>query len=519
VEATTDTTDVLVALNQETIDKNVGEVPPGGLVLADAAFHPVLPADRTGVHLIELPLTQIAKELGSVLMRNMVAVGASAALMNLPLAPFQDYVARRFGSKGEAVVGPNQAAVQRGYDQIRAEAGHLTQIRLGEPHPGDRVVITGNDALALGAIAGGCRIMAAYPITPASDVMEALIKWMPLVGGVVVQSEDEIAAIHMAVGASYAGSRTFVATSGPGFSLMTEGIGYAATIEVPLVVIDNQRGGPSTGMPTKGEQSDLNHALYAGHGEFARIVLAPTNILDSVAVMQEALNLAEHYQCVVLLLLDLEMAMNQKSYPWSRIESLLTAIPIDRSTTVLDGAVQDYRRFHAVEGHLPQRTIPGVAGGAYVASGDEHDERGWMEPDFSQVRSSLHLRRLHKVDQIDYKRPWDRIGDENAPVVLMGMGAMSELISAAVLSMPDIYQGLLLRQLAPLPTMPKFSSRVEMIIAAEYNATGQLQRLVEPMFPGKEFRSVRRYDGEQFTVEEFTEQLMAIRLPREGMVD
>ncbi len=142
-----------------------------------------------------------------------------------------------------------------------------------------------------------------------------------------------------------------------------------------------------------------------------------------------------------------------------------------------------------------------------------------MEPDFSQVRSSLHLRRLHKVDQIDFNRPWDRIGDENAPVVLMGMGAMSELISAAVLSMPDIYQGLLLRQLAPLPAMPKFSSRVEMIIAAEYNATGQLQRLVEPMFPGKEFRSVRRYDGEQFTVEEFTEQLMAIRLPREGMVD
>ncbi|PSR27036.1 MAG: hypothetical protein C7B46_19660 [Sulfobacillus benefaciens] len=383
----------------------------------------------------------------------------------------------------------------------------------------EMVRMTGNQALCLGAVAGGVRFYCGYPITPASDILEILALKLPELGGVVYQAEDEIAAIHMAVGASYAGSRTFVATSGPGFSLMTEGIGYAATIEVPLVVIDNQRGGPSTGMPTKGEQSDLNHALYGGHGEFARIVLAPTSILDSALVIQEALNLAEHYQCVVLLLLDLDMAMNQKAYPWSRIESLLTAVPIDRSTTIVAGAVQDYRRFHADAGQLPQRTIPGVAGGAYVASGDEHDERGWMEPDFSQVRSTLHLRRLHKVDHIDYQRPWDRIGEDNAPVVLVGMGAMSELISAVVLSMPDVYQGLLLRQLAPLPTMPKFSSRVEMIVVAEYNATGQLQRLVEPMFRGKTFRSVRRYDGEQFTVEEFKEQLMAIRLPREGMVD
>lgn len=383
----------------------------------------------------------------------------------------------------------------------------------------EMVRMSGNQALCLGAIAGEVRFYCGYPITPASDILEILALKLPDLGGVVYQVEDEIAAIHMAVGASYAGSRTFVATSGPGLSLMTEGLGYAATIEVPLVVIDNQRGGPSTGMPTKGEQSDLNHALYGGHGEFPRIVLAPTSILDSIAVMQEGLNLAEHYQCVVLLLLDLDMAMNQKAYPWSQIESLLTATPIDRSTTMVNGAIQDYRRFHADEGQLPKRTIPGVAGGAYVASGDEHDERGWMEPDFLQVRSGLHLRRLHKIDQIDFNRPWDRIGEENASVVLVGMGAMSELISAVVLSMPDIYQGLLVRQLAPMPMMPTFSPQIEMIIVAEYNATGQLQRLVEPMFDGKEFRSVRRYDGEQVTVEEFTEQLMAIRLPREGMVD
>ena len=438
---------------------------------------------------------------------NLWALGVIAGALGFEEETLATAVSQRFPDP------TNLGLATRGYQK-----GQLHQIFRVQKSD-DMVRMSGNQALCLGAIAGGVRFYCGYPITPASDILEILALKLPELGGVVYQVEDEIAAIHMAVGASYAGSRTFVATSGPGFSLMTEGLGYAATIEVPLVVIDNQRGGPSTGMPTKGEQSDLNHALYGGHGEFARIVLAPTNILDSVAVMQEALNLAEHYQCVVLLLLDLDMAMNQKSYPWSRIESLLTAIPIDRSTTVLDGAVQDYRRFHAVEGHLPQRTIPGVAGGAYVASGDEHDDRGWMEPDFSQVRSSLHLRRLHKVDQIDFNRPWDRIGEENAPVVLMGMGAMAELISAVVLSMPDIYQGLLMRQLAPLPLMPALSPRVETIIIAEYNATGQLQRLVEPMFGGKQFRSVRRYHGEQFTVEEFTEQLMAIRLPHEGMVD
>lgn len=382
----------------------------------------------------------------------------------------------------------------------------------------DMVRMSGNQALSLGALAGGVRFYCGYPITPASDILEILMAKLPEVDGVAFQVEDEIAAIHMAVGASYAGERTFVATSGPGLSLMTEGIGYAATIEVPLVVVDNQRGGPSTGMPTKTEQSDLNHVLYGGHGEFGRIVLAPTTILDSVAVMQEALNLADRYQCVVLMVLDLDMAMNQKSYPWSIVDPLLTAIPIDRGKTILRGSMESYRRFEEKDGGLPERSIPGVVGGEYVASGDEHDERGWMEPDFLQVRSTLHLRRLHKVDEISYGRPWDRLGKESAPIVLVGMGSMSELIGAAIERYPDEYQGLLVRQLAPLPEMPLWSTAVRQLIVAEYNATGQLMKVLESVMPRLDMRGLRRFDGEHFTEEEFVERLKSMVSVQRGQV-
>ncbi|MCL6516528.1 2-oxoacid:acceptor oxidoreductase family protein [Alicyclobacillus sp.] len=375
--------------------------------------------------------------------------------------------------------------------------------------PPDTVTLSGNDALCLGALHGGVRIYCGYPITPASEILEYMMKWLPEVGGRAYQVEDEIAAIHMAIGASYAGMRTFVATSGPGMDLMTEGLGYVATIEVPLVVVDNQRGGPSTGMPTKTEQSDVRHLIHAGHGEFPRVVLAPTGVLDCLQVMQEALNLADLHQCPVLVALDLDLALRRISVPWDRVCEVLERVPVDRGRTLLPPAeVTGYRRFAPEEGG-PVRTVPGVRGGGHVASGDEHDERGWMEPDFTAVRPSLHRRRLEKVDHVAYGRPLTVVGSPQAPICLVGTGAFGELIHAAVTLRPDRYRGVMLRQLWPVPVdaIRRAAAGAETVAVVEYNARGQLAELVERAISGHRMRSLRRFDGEHYTVQEFLSAL------------
>ncbi len=352
---------------------------------------------------------------------NMWALGVIAGAVRLDDSRVADLIAHKFSEPS------NREWFYRGYAK-----GSRHEETLSPQIAGEMVRMSGNQAFCLGALAGGVRFYCGYPITPASDILEILAEKLPEVNGVTYQVEDEISAIHMAIGASYAGLRTFVATSGPGFSLMTEGIGYAATIEVPLVIVDNQRGGPSTGMPTKTEQSDVNHALYGGHGEFARVV-APTDILDGIRVMQEALDLADSYQCIVIVLSDLDTAMNQKAYPWSRVAPLLVPDGIDRGTTITTGPISEYRRFAHDVGQRPFRTVPGVVGGAYVASGDEHDERGWMEPNFTEVRATVHRRRLDKLQALSYERPWQQVGSPDAAVLLIGMGALSEVIRGLVL--------------------------------------------------------------------------------------
>jgi len=428
---------------------------------------------------------------------NLWALGILAGALGISLDAVLTLVRARFGDQ------VNGDWVARGHARGVAED-------LAVPPTSQKLVrLSANQALCLGALAGGVRFYCGYPITPASEILEIMADSLPILGGMACQVEDEIAAIHMAIGASYAGARTFVATSGPGLSLMTEGIGYAATIEVPLVVVDNQRGGPSTGMPTKTEQADVHHALYAGHGEFPRIVLAPSSSLDAIQVMQEALNLADRYQCVVMLLLDLDMAMNHQTYPWEAVKSLLETPTIDRGPTILSGAVADYRRYNSAQGVVSLRTVPGVLGGAYVASGDEHDDRGWMEPDFRRVRPMVHARRLHKVDKIDYARSSTQIGQAEAPTLLVGTGSMTELIIQTVRCNPSRYQGLILRQILPLPDLSLNTSHVQHVIVAEYNATGQLLEWIRPAIPNVTWSHVRRFDGEIFTFEEFFEAVAA----------
>lgn len=237
-----DQLDILLAFDQETIDVNAHELRENGVIIADSKFNPVVP-ENLNVRLFSVPLTKLAEESGSAIMKNMVSVGASVCVLGLPVEIFSEYISDKFSRKGQKVVDNNMAAIAKGYDFIKELGGSLPEFKLKEADGVRRLFMMGNDALGIGALAAGSRVMPAYPITPASDVMEYLLKKFPKVGGHVIQTEDEIAAITMTIGANFAGSRALTCTSGPGLSLMMEAIGLSGMTETPVVIIDTQRGG------------------------------------------------------------------------------------------------------------------------------------------------------------------------------------------------------------------------------------------------------------------------------------
>jgi 2-oxoglutarate ferredoxin oxidoreductase subunit alpha len=280
VQSVVDRLDVLIALTQRTIDENLDELHDGSVIIYDG--------DRTTMQDVEIPegmigldvpLKSLAEDAGGAIMRNVVALGAACAVSDFPIENLDSALEKRFGDKGSAIVENNKTAARKGRDYVLEEYDQEFGYDL-ECTDENYVLLNGDEAIGMGAIAGGCRFYAGYPITPATDVMEYLTGRIERYGGHVVQAEDELAAINLALGAARAGARSMTATSGPGIDLMAETFGLVATSETPLVICNVMRSGPSTGMPTKQEQGDLNAMLYGGHGEVPRFVLAPTTIAE-----------------------------------------------------------------------------------------------------------------------------------------------------------------------------------------------------------------------------------------------
>ncbi len=298
-----DAVDALVAFDLEAVQAHVDELRPGGSVIYDTTSE-ALPAHlrRPDVCWYEIPLARIAKdELGREIVRNTIALGALAALAGIDSKIVHAEIRRTYERKGDTVVELNLRAVDAGERAIAQAAAPAQRLTCRDDDAG-RLLMMGNDAIALGALVAGCRFMAGYPITPATDVLEWMARELPRLGGVAVQAEDELAAINMVLGAAFGGVRAMTATSGPGQALMTEAIGLAGVLEIPVVVIECARAGPSTGMPTKTEQSTLNHLIYSGHGEIPRVVLAPGTVRESFELTVAAFNLAERYQLPVFVL-------------------------------------------------------------------------------------------------------------------------------------------------------------------------------------------------------------------------
>lgn len=503
IRAISDDLDILVAFDQESIDLNAHELRSGGVVVADAKFNPTLP-EGIDARLFPVPITAIAEELGTALFKNMAASGASWALLGLPLEVFTKAVEEEFGRKGPAVVEKNVEAVKRAAEYVvNLAGGPLEEFKLAPADGKQKLFIIGNDAIGLGAIAAGCRFMPAYPITPASEIMEYLIKRLPKFGGTVIQTEDEIAAVTMAIGANYGGVRALTASAGPGLSLMMEAIGLAGMTETPVVIVDTQRGGPSTGLPTKQEQSDLNALVYGTHGEIPKIVIAPSTVEECFYDTIEAFNLAEKYQCPVIIMIDLQLALGKQS------SELLdyNKIVIDRGSLVSNLPTLEegklFKRYAFTEDGISPRVLPGEKGGLHHVTGVEHDETG--RPSESPAnRKKMMEKRLKKLSGVTFTDPVkvDAPHDE-ADLLIVGMGSTGGTIdeARARLAQEGVKTNhLTIRLIHPFPTerVAAEIARARKIVVIENNATGQLADQIKLHVGREKITSMLKYDGTPF---------------------
>ncbi|MED4689488.1 2-oxoacid:acceptor oxidoreductase subunit alpha [Peribacillus frigoritolerans] len=513
--AISDDLDILVAFDQETIDVNYKELHEGGIIIADAKFKPVCPED-TKAELYIVPFTEIAAELGTSLMKNMVAIGATCAVLGMEISVFNDVVDEIFGRKGEEIVKKNMDAITAGYKAMEVLLGEkLGAMELEKADGQKRMFMIGNDAIALGAVAGGCRFMAAYPITPASEIMEYLIKKLPQFGGTVIQTEDEIAAATMAIGANYGGVRAITASAGPGLSLKMEAIGLAGITETPIVIVDTQRGGPSTGLPTKQEQSDLMAMIYGTHGEIPKIVMAPSTVEEAFYDTAEAFNLAEEYQCPVIVLSDLQLSLGKQ-----------TVQPLDygkveiRRGKLVDFEIEEpenksyFKRYEVTEDGVSPRVVPGMKNGIHHVTGVEHDETG--RPSETALNRKLQMdKRMRKLNNLTntFQTPvYKNTPHEEADLLILGFnstrGTIDEAIGRLETDGVKVNHGQI-RLIHPFPADEVLSlvQSAKKVVVIENNATGQLANIIK-MNVGhvNKIKSILKYDGNPFLPHEIHTQ-------------
>lgn len=486
VHAISDDLDILVAFDQETIELNYHEMREDSVILADSKAKPEKPEDCKA-QLVSVPFTEIAKELGTALMKNMVAIGATAALMDLNTETFKMLIANMFEKKGQKVVDLNIQALEEGYQSMQSQSSDIQgDFELEEGSGSPHLYMIGNDAIGLGAIAGGSRFMAAYPITPASEIMEYMIDNLPKVGGTVIQTEDEIAAATMAIGSNYAGVRAFTASAGPGLSLMMEAIGLSGMTETPLVIMNTQRGGPSTGLPTKQEQSDLMQMIYGTHGDIPKIVVAPTDAEDAFYLTIEAFNLAEEYQCPVIILSDLQLSLGKqtvKQLDYSKIE-------IKRGATITEDIERDpddknyFKRYALTETGVSPRPIPGVKGGIHHVTGVEHNEEG-KPSENAENRHNQMNKRMRKTERLLIEQPVEgELKHEQADILYLGFISTKGAIQEGVERLENKghkVNHLQIRQLHPFPSqlIQDAVDQAQKVVVVEHNYQGQLANIIK----------------------------------------
>ena len=517
IHSMTEKVDVLVALDDRSIREHTAVLGKESQVLFDLYEKPIDPKKEfpdLKAEVVPVPLVDIVKQKqGDKIMRNTVAVGALMGIIDFPFEFLESVTRSIFGGKKDQTISDtNVLSSKAGYDYV-LESGKCTVKKRIEPveKAPKRMLLTGNDAIALGALKGGLRWYSAYPMTPASGILHLMAANEERLGLVVRQTEDEIAAATMAIGANYAGIRGMVATSGGGFCLMTESIGLAAMSETPMVYVLAQRPGPSTGLATRTEQGDLQFALDASQGDFVRVVLAPGDPNEAFYHTFNALNLAEKYQIPVILISDRVLSENFK-----------TTLPFDTEGMTIDRGklltqeqldkVPDYVRYRDSEDGVSPRAIPGLKNGLFVANGDDHYETGETNED-PDVRKAQMDKRFRKLDGLIDEIPGPLMygpADADATIVTWGSGkgpcmdAMNILLDKgrSVNMLHFIYVKPFPRRLA----LEQFK-KTRLTIGVESNRTSQFDRLLREELKLSVNKKIRKYDGRPYFAEPLAAQI------------
>ncbi|MFC1920863.1 2-oxoacid:acceptor oxidoreductase subunit alpha [Chloroflexota bacterium] len=510
VLAASEELDIMIALNRETVDIHKSEMKEVGIIIFDGEQ---IMLDARDKKFFSAPLSRLAEEkAGNKIMANTVAVGVALGLVGYDFHILESVLKKEFEHQGEKIVEGNLAAAGAGFSFSTEENRISFKPQL---HPLDkspeRMLINGNEALALGALAGGCKFISGYPMTPATLILEYFADKGREYNAVAVHVEDEISAINMAIGAAYTGVRAMTATSGGGFSLMAEGLSLAGMTETSVVIVLGQRPGPATGMPTRTEQGDLELALHAGHGEFPRAILAPPDAENAFSAIIKAFNLAEKYQTPVIVLSDHHLVTSYTTI--NRFE--LKKVYIDRGELLSDKEAEstiDYKRHVLTDSGISPRAFPSQGKALVVTDSDEHDESGHMIED-AETRVQQNLKRMRKI--IGLKKeisPPELNRMLDAKLTLIGWGSTRGAIREAAILLKDkgiAADTIHFCEIYPFP-VEEFTSLLEgntRTIVIESNATAQFSHLIRRETGINIKDTVLRFDGRPITANYIIERI------------
>jgi 2-oxoglutarate ferredoxin oxidoreductase subunit alpha len=505
VKAFVDRIDILVPLSKGAIRHLGKRTNPETIIVGEKDVCADELKDKS--RLFDTPFTKIASDIGNKVYSNMVAVGALTSVLSIKSEEAIDCLKQFFEGKPQEILEKNIEALKKGYEEgIKLTKSNSKNIKVTESaEVQNHILVNGAEAVGLGAIAGGCNFVSSYPMSPSTSVLVFLAQNGRDFGILAEQAEDEIAAINMAIGAWYAGSRAMVTTSGGGFALMTEGVSLAGMLESPIVIHLAQRPGPATGLPTRTEQGDLELALYAGHGEFPRIIFAPGTLEDGFYLTQQAFNLADKFQVPVFILTDqyfVDSYYNTKAFD-------LKDLKIDKHFVETSKA---YRRYELTGNGISPRGIPGLGKGFVCVDSDEHDQEGHITEDF-ELRTKMVDKRLKKLDSIKKEIiPPTLWGPENYENLVICWGSTFNIVCEAVNNLGREGTAVLhFKQLYPLyDKAAELINKADKKIVVENNATAQFARLLKIHSDINVDHKILKYDGLCFASDSLTEKLSSI---------
>lgn len=505
IRAYVDRIDLLFALSNKSLDHLKDRISDNTIIFGDKEII----GDIQKV--IDIPLSKITKKIGSSVYSNTVTAGIICGMLNVSEYEFRNFITKFFEKKGEPIINKNLEAASEGFELAKKiiESGVTIKVKKSEELSRDiskDILISGKDAVALGALAGGCNFISGYPMSPATGILSFMSTYSKEFEVVAEQSEDEISAINMAIGSWYAGGRGMITTSGGGFALMEEGVSLAGMAETPVVIHIGQRPGPATGLPTRTEQGDLDLALYAGHGDFARIILSPGSIEDCFYLSKYAFSFADKYQIPVFILTDqylLDSQYNIPSLDHKKYE-------IKRYVTQTK---EGYKRYQFTKTGVSPRGIPGFGEGLVIQTGNEHDETGHTTENAILRKKMVEKRFNEKLNQVKNEVIYpELLGGKAYKYLLIGWGSTRNIVEESLKQLREPKLGFLyFKQVYPLPReVMGYLINAKKVIAIENNVSGQFATLIkrETGFEIKD--KILKYDGRPFSVEEVTTRIKDI---------